>query len=113
MEPVQSVTQNSLQNANPVTYPAVSGFISQHYIDGLHDQIKPEMGEIGFYFTEQVKISLTTGPSEMYRQRNKDSELIGWYFEAVLQHFDYDNYPFEDKTVWIQIRPSQFWKELF
>ena len=38
-----------------------------------------------------------------------DEELIGWYFEASLrQPFNYADYPFDHKTVWVRMWANDF-----
>lgn len=80
----------------------LTGYIWQHYRDGIHDDIKPAPGEAGFILPERVD---TTFPdTEAYRRRTADGEVIGWYFEATLrQPFDYATYPFDHKTVWVRM----------
>lgn len=87
----------------------LSGFIWQRYRDGLHDDIKPGSGEVGFILPEQVNSGSDIEPREVYRVRAADEEIIGWYFEATLrQPFDYDAYPFDHKTAWVRIWHNQF-----
>ncbi|MCG8412659.1 MAG: hypothetical protein MI746_00435, partial [Pseudomonadales bacterium] len=48
-------------------------------------------------------------PQEIYRRREGNSEVIGWYFESTLrQPFEYDDYPFDHKTVWVRMWPRDF-----
>lgn len=96
----------SLQFFNS-TEVSLTGYIWQHYKDGVHDAIKPAPSEVGFILPEQVN----TGeqPEEIYRVKNGDEEVIGWYFEATLrQPFDYSYYPFDHKTVWVRMWPKEF-----
>lgn len=86
----------------------VSGYIWQHYQDGIHDPIKPTPGEIGFVLPEAVDIGNGL-IQEAYRMPQPDGELIGWYFEQTLrQSFDYTSYPFDHKTVWVRFWPAEF-----
>ena len=50
---------------------------------------------------------------EAYRQREAGGEVIGWYFEATLrQPFDYTDYPFDHKTVWVRLWPKDFHRDI-
>ncbi|MEN8178867.1 MAG: hypothetical protein ABFS39_09615 [Pseudomonadota bacterium] len=85
----------------------LTGYIWQHYKDGVHDAIKPSPSEVGFILPEQVDSG--EKPEEIYRVKNGDEEVIGWYFEATLrQPFDYSLYPFDHKTVWVRLWPKDF-----
>ncbi len=87
----------------------LTGYIWQRYTDGIHDTIKPEKNEVGFILPEQVNSGSDIKPREVYRVRNGDDEVIGWYFEATLkQPFDYTLYPFDHKTVWVRMWPKEF-----
>lgn len=87
----------------------LSGYIWQRYEDGVHDEIKPGAGEIGFILPEQVNSGSDIEPREVYRMREGNEEVIGWYFEATLrQPFDYRLYPFDHKTVWVRMWPKAF-----
>lgn len=90
----------------------VSGYIWQHYENGKHDDIKPEPGEAGFLLPESVDVANGT-LEEAYRITQPGGELIGWYFEQTLrQSFDYTNYPFDHKTVWVRFWPKDFDAEI-
>ena len=87
----------------------LSGYIWQRYRDGIHDAIKPGPDEVGFILPEQVNSGSDIEPYQVYRLKDKDEEIIGWYFEATLrQPFDYKKYPFDHKTVWVRM-----WHKLF
>ena len=87
----------------------LTGYIWQRYQDGLHNDIKPCLGEVGFVLPEQVDSGSNIKPQEVYRHRNGDQETIGWYFEATLrQPFEYSQYPFDHKTVWVRMWPKDF-----
>ena len=76
---------------------------------GLHDSILPQTGEIGFVLPEQINTGGDIEPREMYRIRQNNEVVIGWYFEATLkQEFDYSTYPFDDKTVWVKLWAKDF-----
>ena len=86
----------------------VSGYIWQHYEDGVHDAIKPAEGEVGFILPEAAEAASGL-IEEAYRIDQGGSELIGWYFEQTLrQAFDYTSYPFDHKTVWVRFWPGEF-----
>jgi hypothetical protein len=86
----------------------VSGYIWQHYEDGVHDAIKPAEGEVGFILPEATDAANGL-IEEVYRMDQDGSELIGWYFEQTLrQSFDYTSYPFDHKTVWVRFWPGEF-----
>jgi len=87
----------------------LTGYIWQRYSDGVNDALKPEPGVAGFILPEQVQSGDDIEPREIYRIRQGDEEVIGWYFEATLrQPFDYFYYPFDHKTVWVRLWPEQF-----
>ncbi len=86
----------------------VSGYVWQHYEDGVHDAIKPATGQVGFILPEAVDAANGV-IEEAYRMDQDGSELIGWYFEQTLrQSFDYTSYPFDHKTVWVRFWPGEF-----
>lgn len=86
----------------------VSGYIWQHYVDGVHDAIKPGPDEVGIIMPERVDAS-DGEIYEAYRYDVRDGEVIGWYFEQKLrQEFNYTSYPFDHKTVWIRLWPRDF-----
>lgn len=87
----------------------LTGYIWQRYTKGVHNDFKPDEGEIGFILPEQVQTGSDIEPREVYRRRQGDKEVIGWYFEATLrQPFDYFYYPFDHKTVWVRLWPKDF-----
>lgn len=87
----------------------LSGYIWQKYKDGLHDDIKPGQGEVGFILPEQVHAGDDIEPKEAYRHRQGDEEVIGWYFEATIrERFDYSTYPFDDKIIEILLWSKDF-----
>lgn len=100
---IQSLSFSSASDVN------ISGYLWQHYIDGLHDDVKPADGEVGFILPEQVMSGSDIVPVLAYRRQTSDGEVLGWYFEATLrQAFDYSKYPFDHKTVWVRIWPKDF-----
>ncbi len=98
----------SLQFSN-ATEVNLTGYIWQRYKDGVHDDIKPSSSDVGFVFPEQVNTGDDIEPYEVYRVNDGDEEVIGWYFEATLrQPFDYVEYPFDHKTVWVRMWAKDF-----
>jgi hypothetical protein len=87
----------------------LTGYIWQQYTDGVNDQYKPKPGVVGFVLPEQVQSGSDIEPREVYRKRQENTEVIGWYFESTLrQPFDYYLYPFDHKTVWVRLWPREF-----
>lgn len=102
----------SLQFLNSVDVN-ISGYIWQRYTDGIHDAIKPKKNEVGFILPDQVNSGSDITPREVYRVRNGNDEVIGWYFEATLrQAFDHSRYPFDHKTVWVRLWAKDFSKNI-
>ena len=86
----------------------LSGYIWQKYEDGIHDSVKPQPGEVGFVLPESVDAA-DGQAREAYRIRQNNEEVIGWYFEQTLrQTFNYADYPFDHKTVWVRFWPKDF-----
>ena len=80
----------------------ISGYVWQRRTDGVHDQLSE-----GFIWPEQVN-SLVQ-PREDYRVRMGEDEVIGYYFEGAFRHpYEYDDYPFDHKAVWIRLWPKDF-----
>lgn len=89
-----------------------SGYIWQFYRDGVHDDVRPAPGEVGFILPERVNVGDGV-IEEAYRLREADGEVIGWYFEQTLrQSFDYTAYPFDHKTVWIRLWPNSYGRQV-
>jgi hypothetical protein len=85
----------------------MTGYIWQRYRNGLHDDLIPGPGEVGFILPDRVDSGFE--PQEIYRISLAQEEAIGWYFEAtVRQPFDYKTYPFDHKTVWVRMWHKQF-----
>ncbi len=113
LEPLRTVKTGifvqSLQFSN-ASQVHLTGYIWQRYQQGVDDDIKPKQGEIGFILPEQVD---STVPKEIYRIRDDNEEVIGWYFDATLrQSFDYGNYPFDHKTIWVRMWAKDFSKNI-
>lgn len=84
----------------------ITGYIWQRYQNTIDDDIKPTLGEVGFILPEQVD---STEAKEVYRVQYENEELIGWYFDATLrQPFNYRNYPFDHKTIWVRMWAKNF-----
>ena len=80
----------------------VSLYVWQRRIDGVHDDVAE-----GFILPEQVDSKVL--PREEYRVRQGNEEVIGWYFEGTIrQPFEFEDYPFDQKTVWIKVWPKEF-----
>ncbi|CAD0186627.1 hypothetical protein RUESEDTHA_03536 [Ruegeria sp. THAF57] len=86
----------------------VTGYVWQHYEDGVHDAIKPTGDAVGFVLPD-ASDAASGMIEEAYRMDQDGEELIGWYFEQTLrQNFDYTSYPFDHKTVWVRFWPASF-----
>jgi hypothetical protein len=82
----------------------VKGYIWQKYPLDTPDSISKD-----FVLPELVEAADTFTQTEMYREKYKDYEVIGWYFEGILRHqFDYHKYPLDHKTVTIRLWPKNF-----
>lgn len=87
----------------------LTGYIWQHFPKSVYagvadEDIKPE-----FILPEQVNSGSDISPVLTYRHDSIYGEVLGWYFEATLkQSFDYTHYPFDHKTVWIQLWARDF-----
>ena len=53
----------------------LSGYICQRYQNGLHDDIKPGLNELGFIGPEQGKSGSEIEAYEVYRVHNADEEI--------------------------------------
>jgi len=72
----------------------VTGYLWQRYKPGLFD------GKQGFIFSEAI----SGKNQEIYRKPIGEEQIVLWHFETVLsQEFQYDDYPFDNKVVWIKI----------
>jgi hypothetical protein len=82
----------------------VKGYIWQKYPLNMAVPISQN-----FIFPEVVERADTFTQIEMYRQIEKNYEVIGWYFEGIFRHkFDYHNYPLDNKTVTLRLWPKDF-----
>ncbi len=95
---VQSIEFTSANNV------ILTGYIWQHYNEHVPDDLSR-----GFVLPEAESSEIT----ESYRRKEKDGEVIGWYFHVTLrQEFDYTRYPFDQQTVWIRLWHQDFDKNV-
>ncbi len=80
----------------------MTGYVWQHF-----PEVQPDDVPVGFILPELVDSSV---PMRLeYRVAEGDGEVIGWYFEGVVrQPFEYSQYPFDHKVVWLRIWPRDF-----
>lgn len=84
----------------------LTGYLWQRWPDELDSSLEP-----GLVLPELVDSSVEL--REEYRiaedRNGTATTLIGWYFEGTIrQPFEYDDYPFDDKVVWLRIWPRNF-----
>jgi hypothetical protein len=92
------------KNSNTVN---VTGFIWQKYTDGVHDNITHD-----FIFPEAID-ALSSQKNLMYQQRENNTIVYGWYFEAdLLQNFNYQRFPLDHKTIWLRLWAKDFNKNV-
>ena len=83
----------------------LTGYVWQKYRHDQLDTSKCGKTDIGVIFPEQVNAGAP--PREVYRYKQEGNEVVGWYFEVLLrQPFDYTDYPFDHKTVWVRMWPE-------
>ncbi len=84
----------------------VTGYIWQKF-----DAITKQLGvEPGFTLPQTITTQHTGFKELVYQFDYPDYSLYGWYFEADLyQHFAYETYPFDPKTIWIRMWPKTFY----
>jgi len=81
----------------------LTGLTWQRFSPTKHDSLTPE--ERGVVFANAVSSSI----NEEYRKKIGDEDIIGWSFDVVLrQSFRYKKYPFDHKTVWVQLWSKTF-----
>jgi hypothetical protein len=81
----------------------LTGIVWQRFSPEKHSTISK--AERGITFADAVSSSIT----ESHRKKIGNSEMIGWKFDVTLrQSFEYSNYPFDHKTVWVQLWPNTF-----
>lgn len=83
----------------------VTGYIWLKFEEGSYKDLKFEI-EHEFILPDAVSQNIT----KSYKRENSQGEVVqGWYFEATLrQPFDYSEYPFDRKKVWLR-----FWHKNF
>ncbi|MEM8995933.1 MAG: hypothetical protein AAGF23_14195 [Acidobacteriota bacterium] len=84
-----------------------TGYVWQQLEAGRHAGVEP-----GFQMPEAISPTITLEYQRPLADDDGDGEpdawLYGWYFEALLrQSFDYSEYPFDDKSVWIRLWPQE------
>jgi len=86
----------------------ISGYIWQKYTLGKHDHVAR-----GFIMPESIKSAGSAVTREIYRKKEGNNELIGWYFERVInQNFKYTKFPLDFKTVWIRLWHQDFYRNI-
>lgn len=87
----------------------ITGYIWQHFPEAQYAGIADTDIEPGFILPEQVNTGSDISPILTYREKSRYGEVLGWYFEATLkQAFDYADYPFDHKTVWVRLWSRAF-----
>jgi hypothetical protein len=82
----------------------VSGYVWQRYTKGIHDGIQR-----GFIMPEAAIATI----SGAYTIEDGDADLVRWNFNATVhQEFDYSNYPFDSERVAIDLRHTEFTKNI-
>ena len=84
----------------------VTGYLWQKY-----DAMAKQHGiEPGFTFPQIITTQRTGFKEIAYQFDYADYSLYGWYFEADLyQHFNYQTYPFDRKTIWLRVWHHNFY----
>ena len=88
----------------------MTGIIWQRYSqDASNWGVRPEPGTgIPIIFTK-ADINYREAVNEIYRTREGNDEVIGWYIRAVLnQRFDFSDYPFDHEEVFLRMRHREF-----
>ncbi len=95
---IQSIKFDSSHNV------VLTGYVWQKYIDGIHNGLSR-----GFVMPEEESSNII----EAYRQREGNTEVVGWYFTVSLrERFDYSKYPFGTENVWIRLWHKDFEKNV-
>jgi len=81
------------------------------YIWQIFDATAKNHGIDPGFTLPQIIVTRHTGLKEKaYQFDYQDYSLHGWYFEADLyQHFHYETYPFDPKTIWLRMWPKHFY----
>ena len=84
----------------------VTGYIWQKF-----DATAKKHGIDPGFTLPQIIVTRHTGLKEKaYQFDYQNYSLHGWYFEADLyQHFHYETYPFDPKTIWLRMWPKHFY----
>ncbi|MEM1181089.1 MAG: cache domain-containing protein [Acidobacteriota bacterium] len=83
---------------------ALTGYVWQRYTESMLEELRP-----GFVFPEAIKHKV----QEVFSRQEGDEKVFGWYFETTLrQRFDYSQYPFDAKQIWVRIWHRDFDKNV-
>ena len=88
----------------------LTGYIWQKYAPDIPEWIipVPDAGSPGFVLP-QADISYKSDVFEVYRYKDGEDEVIGWYFRASLrQQVDYSEYPFHREDIRMRIWHKDF-----
>ena len=87
---------------------SMTGYVWQKYANNI-----PLSIERDFTFPQVVESADTFTKDIAYKHHNKESKVIGWYFEGYFrQDFVYDDYPLDNQEVWLKITPKSFLKNV-
>ena len=104
---VQSLNFNNSSDVN------LTGYVWQKYDDTIADRFIPKNGVFPLVFPEQIDSGSDIVPRLAYTRKTEAEHVVGWYFEATLrQPFEYGYYPFDHKTVWVRLWPSEFYGDV-
>lgn len=86
-----------------------TGYLWQKYTEDFPKEVRK-----GFVFPEKVSTAGSYTEEEAYTYINDDGSVVkGFYFESYLrQDFDYSEFPFDQKTLWIRIWPKNFLEDV-
>ncbi|MEC4677792.1 MAG: cache domain-containing protein, partial [Nitrospirota bacterium] len=95
---VQSIEFTSANNV------ILTGYVWQYYNKNIPDDLSR-----GFVLPEAESSKI----DRVYRRKEKNGEVIGWYFHVTLrQDFNYTQYPFDQQTVWMRFWHKDFDKNI-
>ncbi len=95
---VQSIEFTSANNV------ILTGYVWQFYNQNVPDDLSR-----GFVLPEAESAKI----DPVYRRKEKNGEVIGWYFHVTLrQDFNYTQYPFDQQTVWMRLWHKDFDKNV-